>query len=134
MNRILVSENGPLECSGDFELTNADGTLFAHETQTWLCRCGRSADKPYCDGSHETTGFIDAGPAQSGAVAEQEPAGTVRVTLRKNGPLKLEGPCEVSDAGAGVLFRGSETALCRCGHSKKKPFCDGTHREIGFLT
>ena len=59
MNTILATENGPLECNGEFELMAADGTYLAHETQTWLCRCGRSQAKPYCDGSHKTTGFSD---------------------------------------------------------------------------
>jgi CDGSH-type Zn-finger protein len=46
--------------------------------------------------------------------------------------LKLEGPCEVRAPDGTLLMRGGETALCRCGHSGKRPFCDGTHRSIGF--
>jgi len=133
MNRILVTENGPLECSGAFELTNAEGVSLAHETQTCLCRCGRSGNKPYCDGSHERTSFADASLPQPAGVSDDQTGGTVQVRLRKNGPLKLEGPCEVVHPSAGVLFRGTETALCRCGHSHKKPFCDGTHRQIDFV-
>jgi 3-phenylpropionate/trans-cinnamate dioxygenase ferredoxin subunit len=34
---------------------------------------------------------------------------------------------------AGLVFAGEQTALCRCGRSAKKPFCDGTHRQIGFV-
>jgi CDGSH-type Zn-finger protein len=134
MNTILVTENGPLECNGEFQLMAADGTHLARKTQTWLCRCGRSADKPYCDGSHEKTGFIDDSAAQpASAVSGGRSLGPVRVTLHTNGPLKLNGPFEVSHPSAGVLLRGEETALCRCGQSKRKPFCDGTHRQIEFV-
>jgi len=134
MNSILVTENGPLECNGEFDLVTVDGTLVAHETQTWLCRCGSSSEKPYCDGSHEKTGFVAACLAEPASNEGDDAAtGPVRVTLRRNGPLRLEGPCEVRDQNAHVLFRGMETALCRCGQSKKKPFCDGTHRQIEFI-
>ena len=134
MNRILVTENGPLECEGEFELLTADGKLLATEAQTWLCRCGRSGEKPYCDGSHKTTGFVDDRSSQAVPAANVgERPGPVRVTLRSNGPYKLEGPCEVHHPTAGVLFTGEQTALCRCGQSKTKPFCDGTHRQVEFI-
>jgi CDGSH iron-sulfur domain-containing protein 3 len=57
---------------------------------------------------------------------------TIRV--RKNGPYKITGPINIVDA-EGVPFElppGSSVVLCRCGHSKTKPFCDATHKEIGF--
>jgi CDGSH-type Zn-finger protein len=134
MNTILVTDNGPLEINGEFELMAADGRYLAHETQTWLCRCGRSGDKPYCDGSHEKTGFVDdSSPSPASDAGPVEVPGPVRVTLRANGPLKLAGPIEVCHPTCGMLFRGVETALCRCGHSKKKPFCDGTHRQVEFV-
>jgi len=56
-------------------------------------------------------------------------AGALRVTLRPNGPLRLDGRFEVRQPSSGLIFAGGETALCRCGQSGKKPFCDGTHRQ-----
>jgi CDGSH-type Zn-finger protein len=56
------------------------------------------------------------------------------IQVRKNGPYKITGPINIVDA-EGVPFElpaGSSVVLCRCGHSKTKPFCDTTHREIGF--
>ncbi len=58
----------------------------------------------------------------------------VRIEVRANGPYKISGPITVVDA-EGVPFElppGSAVALCRCGHSSNKPFCDATHRQIGF--
>ncbi len=58
----------------------------------------------------------------------------ITIAVRRNGPLKISGPIAIVDA-EGVPFElppGSAVVLCRCGHSKNKPFCDATHREIGF--
>lgn len=131
MNVITVTANGPLECRGAIELVDAEGKPLASLAEAWLCRCGQSANKPYCDGSHSRTGFTDssAPPASAEMVAEAGPLG---MTLRPNGPLKLDGPCEVRHPTSGLIFAGRQTALCRCGQSKTKPFCDGTHRNVGF--
>jgi CDGSH-type Zn-finger protein len=130
MNTILVTANGPLELNGEFDLHAADGSYLAHETQTWLCRCGRSKQKPYCDGSHERTGFRDQSTPPLSVDVRDDVTGPVRISLRENGPLKLVGPCRILHPTAGAIFAGVETALCRCGASKKKPFCDGTHRQL----
>jgi CDGSH-type Zn-finger protein len=56
------------------------------------------------------------------------------ITVRDNGPYKISGPITIVDA-EGVPFElppGNAVVLCRCGHSKNKPFCDATHRQIGF--
>ncbi|HEV3204012.1 MAG TPA: CDGSH iron-sulfur domain-containing protein [Gemmataceae bacterium] len=57
------------------------------------------------------------------------------IRCRENGPLILEGAVMVMDhlGNAFVIPPGKETvALCRCGHSNNKPFCDGSHRQCGF--
>ena len=59
----------------------------------------------------------------------------VTIQVRANGPLKITGPATIIDAD-GVPFEvraSGSIVLCRCGHSKNKPFCDATHREIGFV-
>ena len=57
------------------------------------------------------------------------------VTIRpsKNGPLIVEGPVQVYDTeGNEITTDKPRLALCRCGASSNKPFCDGTHSQIGF--
>jgi uncharacterized Fe-S cluster protein YjdI len=49
-----------------------------------------------------------------------------------NGPLLVRGGVRVLDAEGNVLYEGEKAALCRCGGSQNKPFCDGTHKTIGF--
>jgi CDGSH-type Zn-finger protein len=58
----------------------------------------------------------------------------VKITMRPNGPYLVEGEIELHDpTGARVDTAGrSVVALCRCGASVTKPFCDGTHSRIGF--
>ena len=56
---------------------------------------------------------------------------TVRAT--PNGPLIVQGTIELLDTGGEKYSLDKESlALCRCGHSANKPFCDGTHSKIGF--
>lgn len=58
----------------------------------------------------------------------------VVIKVRENGPLLVTGPAKVCDhLGNSFDLTGKESfALCRCGASQKRPFCDGTHRTTGF--
>ena len=58
---ITVGADGPLEVTGDAEVRAADGTVISEAERLFLCRCGQSAKKPFCDGSHRKVGFHDAG-------------------------------------------------------------------------
>ncbi len=56
----------------------------------------------------------------------------VKLTLRKNGSILVDGPVEmVGPEGEKIEVR-EKFALCRCGASQKKPYCDGSHKEAGF--
>lgn len=59
----------------------------------------------------------------------------VQIKVRKDGPLRIQGPIELVDAEGNPIPtpEGRDIVLCRCGGSKKKPFCDGTHSKIGFV-
>jgi CDGSH-type Zn-finger protein len=56
----------------------------------------------------------------------------VTITVRKNGPYIVSGVVEVRDADGNVYPAKETVALCRCGASTNKPFCDGTHSKVGF--
>ena len=58
----------------------------------------------------------------------------VQITALKNGPYKVDGPIVIEDAGGQQkeINAGQSVSLCRCGASKNKPYCDGTHAKIGF--
>jgi CDGSH-type Zn-finger protein len=56
-----------------------------------------------------------------------------KITARDNGPYLVKGPVVVTDAEGNEYRLERETiALCRCGGSMNKPFCDGTHSKVGF--
>jgi len=131
MNVIVVEADGPYRCDGAMELCDSDGNRTALLQEARLCRCGRSRDKPFCDDAHLSLD-VPPEPLHAGEVEPASADRTLRIRTRRDGPLKLEGPCEVRAEDGTVLMRGTETALCRCGQSKRKPFCDGTHRQSGF--
>jgi CDGSH-type Zn-finger protein len=59
----------------------------------------------------------------------------VTITVRENGPYRVEGPFRLVDSEGkeyDLSSRGERVALCRCGGSTTKPFCDSTHSRIGF--
>ena len=58
----------------------------------------------------------------------------VKITVSNNGSLKIEGNVTLVDADGNALStrEGKPFYLCRCGESKNKPFCDGTHNRIEF--
>lgn len=56
-----------------------------------------------------------------------------RITTYRDGPLLVRGPFRLEDQDGNAIDPGRETiALCRCGKSRSKPFCDGTHRIVRF--
>jgi CDGSH-type Zn-finger protein len=56
----------------------------------------------------------------------------VTIEIVRNGPLIVNGPVELKDADGKLYPVKERIALCRCGGSTTKPFCDGTHSRIGF--
>ena len=68
---------------------------------------------------------LDGGP--------QEPqGGEITIKAQTNGPLYVRGHVKIVGPGNRLIREDTRVALCRCGHSGNKPFCDGTHRLIGF--
>ena len=71
-NIISPIENGPLHIAGTLELLDADGELIEKSDELYLCRCGQSNNKPYCDGQHKQTGFVEPGVFIKPPESEQE--------------------------------------------------------------
>ncbi len=59
--KITINNNGSIKVEGDFEIVDPTGTPFGlgGRTAIGLCRCGLSANKPFCDGAHARNGFSD---------------------------------------------------------------------------
>jgi CDGSH iron-sulfur domain-containing protein 3 len=56
-NQIKILDNGPLVVSGDFHLADSLGNEYPKKDKVFLCRCGHSNKKPFCDGSHKKASF-----------------------------------------------------------------------------
>jgi CDGSH-type Zn-finger protein len=202
---IRVTENGPYRVEGSIPVRDAQGNPVEAPARYFLCRCGGSKNKPFCDGTHAKVGFqgeetadhspigarsdkypkdgltvlddrtvcshaghctdrlasvfklrtepwIDPEGANQEAIVEvirSCPSGALRyavgdspepveeergpqVTPSHDGPYWLSGGITVVSADGEPYERRERQTLCRCGGSKNKPFCDGTHWHIGF--
>ena len=126
-NVAEVPPAGPLCLTGRIKV-EVGGEIVAETDDVALCRCGHSRNKPYCDGSHRRVGFDDPGVIQGGAVG----AGSGRARQRRARHDRLCHRLAASGARAaqgcsidGGTSEGIKGALCRCGASSTKPFCDG---------
>jgi CDGSH-type Zn-finger protein/ferredoxin len=199
---ITLSPNGPYIVKDLENLKNSKGEHLQTKPTFALCRCGSSANKPFCDGTHASIGFSDekiggrtedrrdnyVGPAvtihdnrgicshaghctdglpsvfrlkqepwidpevadaeaiiatvkscPSGAlsyslegVEERDQERVPAVTVSKDGPYLVTGGPDLVDVSCPEGASTEHYALCRCGGSKNKPFCDGTHWYIEF--
>ena len=128
VNTMRVRENGPLAFHAE--------CIVAGEPQpfrTTLCRCGLSQNKPFCDNRHKDGGFVATGePAEQGSEALAARNGALAIEPQKDGSLKVTGNLEVVSGTGHTVNRVTETWLCRCGQSRIKPYCDSSHRKVGF--
>ena len=130
VNLVQLRENGPIGVRADMVL---DGARVGYRAT--LCRCGASNNKPFCDGSHSAIPFEATGEP---ATRESQPlaarVGTLAIDPERNGPLVVTGNLELCSGTGRTFDRVTSARLCRCGGSATKPYCDGTHRRIGFVS
>lgn len=197
---IQPTENGSLAVTGLENFRNSRGEALPTKAKIFLCRCGGSSNKPFCDGSHKRNGFSDAressapldkerayagqqitvhdnraicshsqrcvkelaavfnnksrpwvnpdgaSPEEIIALVKKCPSGALsysiagkqqrnferepQITISKNGPYHISGEIVLQhDLQPPATEHYS---LCRCGASKNKPFCDGSHHQSGF--
>lgn len=104
--------------------------VFRADERPWILLDGADADAVAAAVESCPTGALhyrrlDGGPQE--AAQDQ-----VTVEPRPNGPLFLRGRIRVVGDDGAVVREDTRVALCRCGGSGNKPFCDGTHRRNGF--
>lgn len=153
--KITVRKNGPYRVSGGVPLRTVEvgyddeGTCRTwNETKTYppqqqqyaLCRCGHSKNKPFCDGAHAPAHFVGTETGDRKTAVEEAgdcPSGDLETSIAViedpktgiDGPLRVLGGIPMIGAdGRGYEVR-NRVSLCRCGRSKNKPFCDGSHLE-----
>lgn len=132
VNTVNVAYNGPLFVRGQLAIEDAPADAPGTRYRAALCRCGRSRNKPFCDNSHEKAGFLDYGAVGETGSDEHEDGGELAIKPIQDGPLMLDGNLTIRNSSGRDAWQGSRVALCRCGESANKPFCDGAHTRVGF--
>lgn len=130
VNTVRIRENGPLAIEAEL-LIRGEPQAAPRAT---LCRCGASKNKPFCDGSHAAAGFTATGEPAAKEVRPLEVRnGPVNVEPQPNGSLKVTGNLEVVSGTGRTVNKVTQVWFCRCGQSKNKPYCDGSHKAAGFV-
>jgi len=132
VNTVNVAYNGPLFIRGRLVIEDAPSDAPGLAFRTALCRCGKSRNKPFCDNSHEKEGFSDYGAVGETGTDETSAGGELTIKPIKDGPLMFNGNVTIRNSSGRDAWHGDRVALCRCGESANKPFCDGTHKRAGF--
>ncbi|MFV1988578.1 MAG: CDGSH iron-sulfur domain-containing protein [Gemmatimonadota bacterium] len=132
---VTVAPDGPVYVRGDMTVGVPGADEPSRETRAAFCRCGQSANKPFCDNAHIDANFKGGNIAEmpERAVAEAPDPGGAAVSPLENGPLFLEGVVKFT-AEDGTEGWITNPALCRCGLSSTKPFCDGSHKDGAFVS
>jgi CDGSH-type Zn-finger protein/uncharacterized Fe-S cluster protein YjdI len=131
-NEVRVTYNGPLFVRGDLQIDGASEDMEGVRFRAALCRCGLSKNKPFCDNSHEEGAFRDYGAVGQSGERTDSTGGALEIGRAPNGPLLLNGNFTIVASSGRRAWSGTKAALCRCGHSGNKPFCDGSHKDAGF--
>jgi CDGSH-type Zn-finger protein/uncharacterized Fe-S cluster protein YjdI len=160
-NVIVPKPNGPLYVRGQLHLRAADVDLTLDDVRIALCRCGQSRNKPFCDNSHRDAGFRDLGTIPGAVARSDDSAGSntgsnagsstatgdaravaitdatdtrspLSIVASPDGPLAIEGSFTLRTSDGSAQHVAMKATLCRCGASSRKPFCNGSHRRIGF--
>ena len=132
VNTVSVAYNGPLYVRGELEIEDAPKDMPGVRFRAALCRCGRSDNKPFCDNSHLGAGFQDPGAIGETGPGLESTGGALNIKPLRDGPLLLSGEVSLIAGSGRTAWKGESVALCRCGESKNKPFCDGSHKAAGF--
>lgn len=133
-NTIRIMDKGPFVIHAQATLTDEKHQPLHEDTRLTLCRCGASANKPYCDNAHAESGFNDSGQIVDTTQDDDVPQGQpLQITLMPNGPLLLQGGFNIHSSDGQSDIGRQRAALCRCGASNNKPYCDGTHAKVGFI-
>jgi CDGSH-type Zn-finger protein len=130
-NEALVSSAGPINLTGNITLVREDGSV-SYANHLSLCRCGASKGKPICDGRHLDVEFLNSGRIQEASdTLHTERPSKITISIIKDGPITFKGKLRLHN-NLGQECIKQRGALCRCGHSANKPFCDGSHDRTGF--
>ena len=103
--------------------------VFNRESHPWVNIMGADSEEIMKVIDRCPSGALSYKPVEKAIESEIT---TTQIKVMKNGPLLVQGNCVLIDRTGKEAARDRQFAFCRCGGSKNKPFCDGTHIKIGF--
>ncbi len=120
----------PNRCAHEGECLRRAPQVFDLKARPWIQPEHLDADIVAAAIEHCPSGALTYRRLDGGRAEAPDPEVTFQV--RRNGPVWLRGVVEMFDPEGGAFDVGARAALCRCGESGNKPFCDGSHRAAGF--
>ena len=125
---ITIHDNRSI-CAHAAHCTDGAPTVFKYGEKPWIDPAGAPAAAII-----ETIGRCPSGALSYTVDGATGPvnSGPARITVTKDGPYAVTGACELMDARWAQGAPTDRYTLCRCGASKNKPFCDGSHFDAGF--
>jgi CDGSH-type Zn-finger protein/uncharacterized Fe-S cluster protein YjdI len=106
------------------------GVVFDTGRRPWILPDAASVDEVAGTIMHCPSGALHFTRKDGGPEESPEAVNTIRP--EPDGPLYVRGDIVIETADGDAVLRDTRMALCRCGASKNKPFCDNSHEEIGF--
>jgi uncharacterized Fe-S cluster protein YjdI len=125
----IVVEWEPSLCFHSHNCVRALPQVFDPDRLPWVAVDAASADEVEAAVARCPSGALRSRRTNGSQAPRQD---AFEVCASENGPLLVSGGVRVLAADGSVLFEGERAALCRCGGSSNKPFCDGTHNTVGF--
>lgn len=105
--------------------------VFKPEEKPWITPEGATTDQIVSQVKQCPSGALSY-YMNDGIKEENSMTSESKIQVAENGPLIVNGDCEVTHKDGTVEKRSKMTAFCRCGGSSNKPYCDGTHKKIDF--
>ena len=127
----IVVEWEPRLCFHSGNCTKRLPRVFDRDRRPWVKPDQASADEVEATVARCPSGALRARRVGRPLAIEEEPE-PFEICASAGGPLLVRGGVRIVDADGNLLYEGERAALCRCGGSGNKPFCDGTHRTNGF--
>jgi uncharacterized Fe-S cluster protein YjdI len=125
----IVVEWEPRLCYHSLNCVRSLPQVFDKEARPWIEVDAASADEIEATVARCPSGALRSRRIGSATPKREQP---LEVRASAQGPLLISGGVRVLDTDGSVLYEGERAALCRCGGSSNKPFCDGSHRTNGF--
>jgi uncharacterized Fe-S cluster protein YjdI len=125
----IVVEWEPRLCYHSSNCVRALPQVFDRDRRPWVKADAATADEVEAAVARCPSGALRTRRVGAVAAKREQP---LELRASAGGPLLVSGGVRVVAADGTVLYEGEKAALCRCGRSDNKPFCDGTHKTVGF--